>query len=116
MIRSIILCSWIVWTILFSTESIAAFRQVGTASTYCDRKVATGHRMNCHGLTAAHRTLPFGSRVRVTNPRNNRSVVVVINDRGPFRKRRIIDLSTAVNQLLGLRGLGTVIIQHENNS
>jgi rare lipoprotein A len=65
------------------------------------------------GYTAAHKTLPFGTRVRVTNNRNGRSVVVVINDRGPFIRGRIIDLSPAAASAIGIKsnGVGSVTIQ-----
>lgn len=74
-----------------------SYRTVGWASWYGrrfhGRKTANGERYNMNALTAAHRTLPFGTKVRVTNLGNGRSVVVRINDRGPFIKGRIIDLS-----------------------
>lgn len=65
------------------------------------------------GYTAAHKTLPFGTRVRVTNNRNGRSTVVTINDRGPFIRGRIIDLSPAAASAIGIRnsGVGSVTIQ-----
>jgi rare lipoprotein A len=63
------------------------------------------------GYTAAHKTLPFGSRVRVTNSRNGRSTVVTINDRGPFIRGRIIDLSPAAARAIGIDGVGSVNIQ-----
>jgi rare lipoprotein A len=63
------------------------------------------------GYTAAHKTLPFGTRVRVTNTRNGRSTVVVINDRGPFIRGRIIDLSPAAARAIGIDGIGRVSIQ-----
>ena len=59
-------------------------------------------------MTAAHRTLPFGTRVRVTNTRNNQSVVVRINDRGPFVKGRSIDLSSGAARAIGMGGAGNV--------
>lgn len=65
------------------------------------RRTASGEHYDMAALTAAHKTLPFGSRVRVTNLDNGRSVVVVINDRGPFVKRRVIDVSRAAAQELG---------------
>jgi len=65
------------------------------------RRTASGERYDMAALTAAHKTLPFGSRVRVTNLDNGRSVVVVINDRGPFVKARVIDLSHAAAAQLG---------------
>ena len=58
-------------------------------------KVASGGRFDPDGLTAAHRSLPFGTRVRVTDPKSGRSVIVTVNDRGPFNKGRVIDVSRA---------------------
>ena len=87
---------------------------LGSASYYAakfdGRRTASGERFNNNAMTAAHRTLPFGSKVRVTNPANGKSVVVRINDRGPFTKGRAIDVSRAAAQRLGLiaRGHGTV--------
>jgi len=77
------------------------------ASTYSEKGglTASGERFFPHKLTAAHRSLPFGTMVRVTNLRNGRSVVVRINDRGPFVKNRIIDLSQAAAERLQFSGL-----------
>ncbi len=72
------------------------------------RKTANGERFNTHALTAAHKTLPFGTQVRVTNERTGRSVVVRINDRGPFAHGRVIDLSKAAAQAVGISGVGRV--------
>lgn len=86
----------------------------GLASYYgaelAGRRTASGERFNPRELTAAHRTLPFGSKVRVTNPANGRSVVVRINDRGPFTHNRLIDLSRSAAERIGLvaRGHGHV--------
>ena len=100
-----------------SVESKQLLAQsVGTASFYGNNPgeggplTANGERYNSGGLTAAHRTLPFGTRVRVTSPRTGRSVVVRINDRGPFIGGRIIDLSTGAARAIGLTstGVGTV--------
>jgi len=66
------------------------------------RRTASGQRFNQHALTAAHRSLRFGTRVRVTNLRNRKTVVVTINDRGPYAKGRIVDLSRAAAQHLGM--------------
>jgi rare lipoprotein A len=71
------------------------------------RLTASGQRFNMYELTAAHRTLPLGSRVRVVNLANGRSVVVTITDRGPFIKHRVIDLSYAAARQLALIGPGT---------
>lgn len=79
-----------------------ASAQCGSASWYAlTSKTASGERMNPAALTAAHRSLPFGSKILVTNQRNGRSVVVRVNDRGPFIKGRVIDLSKAAAQKLG---------------
>ncbi len=64
-----------------------------------------------HGLTAAHRTLPFGTRLRVTNRDNGRSVVVRVNDRGPFTKGRILDVSYGGAKRLGMLNSGTARIE-----
>jgi rare lipoprotein A len=82
----------------------------GMASHYslAGRKTANGERANPRGMTAAHRTLPFGTRVRVTNKRNGRSVVVRINDRGPFVRGRVIDLTTSAARAIGFNGLAPV--------
>ena len=81
------------------------FNQNGSASWYGDkfhgRKTANGERYNMHAMTAAHRTLPLGSTVKVTNTANGKSVIVRINDRGPYHSNRVIDLSRAAAQELG---------------
>lgn len=87
-------------------ELIDGKTQVGMASWYGDkehnRKTASGERFNKNAYTAAHRTLPFGTMTRVTNLRNGKDVVVKINDRGPFIRGRIIDLSYAAAKSIGL--------------
>ena len=87
-----------------------AMAQSGIASVYGydGQKTANGERASSHGMTAAHRTLPFGTHVRVTNTRNGRSVVVRINDRGPFVRGRVIDLTPAAAKALGFSGLAPV--------
>ena len=86
--------------------------QSGYASWYGPgfhgRKTASGERFNSHDLTAAHRSLPFGARVRVINQATGRSVVVRINDRGPFHRGRVIDLSRASAAALGMGGTARV--------
>jgi rare lipoprotein A len=88
---------------LFLTLSVApASAQCGTASWYAlYSKTASGERMNPAAMTAAHRSLPFGTRLKVTNQKNGRSVVVRINDRGPFIRGRMLDLSKAAARELG---------------
>ena len=74
---------------------------------------ASGEVFNQHALTAAHRSLPFGTKVRVTNIRNGKSVVVRINDRGPFISARILDLSAAAARILGVMQTGTAPVRVE---
>ncbi len=84
----------------------------GFATFYTEsRRVATGARYNPRGLTAAHRTLPFGTRVRLTDPKSGRSVVVTINDRGPFRRGRVIDVSPAAARALGMVTRGVIYVR-----
>jgi len=85
-----------------------ASAQTGSASWYAldGRMTANGERMNSRRMTAAHRRLPFGTRIRVTNLRNGKSVVVRVNDRGPFAKGRVLDVSKAAARRLGFLGRG----------
>jgi rare lipoprotein A len=98
----------------FTPEAQAKTFQRGVASWYGPgfhgRLTANGERFNTNSLTAAHRTLPFGTRVRVTNAETGRSVVVRINDRGPFTKGRVIDLSKAAARAIGVAGVAQVIL------
>ncbi len=99
---------------ILSTQPIA--QSVGQASFYGNEPgeggplTANGERYNPGGYTAAHKTLPFGTRVRVTSPNTGRSVVVRINDRGPYAGNRVIDLSVGAARAIGLTnsGVGTV--------
>jgi rare lipoprotein A len=81
---------------------------LGVASIYSDRQTASGELMDAGKMTAAHRTLPFGTHVTVVNRTNGRSVVVRINDRGPFVRGRVIDLSPAAGRALNMDGLASV--------
>ena len=98
---------------IFVGCSFAAMAEAGIASVYAyaGQRTASGERAQPNGLTAAHRTLPFGTRVRVTNKSNGRSVTVRINDRGPFVRGRVIDLTPAAAHSLGFRGLARVTLQ-----
>jgi len=83
----------------------------GVASYYWQgKRVASGARFNPNGLTAAHRTLPFGTRIRVSDPKTQRSVIVTINDRGPFVRGRVIDVTPAGAKALGFSGLAPVTL------
>ena len=88
--------------------------QAGVASIYSTESgsgTASGQRLNPRALTAAHRSLPFGTKVRVTNKHNGKSVVVTINDRGPFVRGRVIDLTPAGAHALGFSGLTQVTLE-----
>lgn len=86
----------------------AAQAESGIASVYSGGRTANGERAHPSGMTAAHRSMPFGTKVRVTNRRNGKSVVVRINDRGPFIRGRVIDLTPAAARALGFSGLAPV--------
>lgn len=89
--------------------SASCHAETGLASIYnCCARTASGEHFSTGGLTAAHKSLPFGSLVRVTNESNGRSVDVRINDRGPFVRGRIIDLTPAAARAIGDSGLAHV--------
>lgn len=94
-----------------------SYSEIGTASWYGEdfngKPTANGERYNMNTLTAAHRTLPLPSIVRVTNLQNGRSIILRVNDRGPYVKDRIIDLSKRGAQLLGYMGQGTTRVKVE---
>ncbi|MEN0040106.1 MAG: septal ring lytic transglycosylase RlpA family protein [Pseudomonadota bacterium] len=92
-----------------------AAAQTGSASWYAldGNMTASGERMNSSKMTAAHRKLPFGTKIKVTNMHNKRSVVVRINDRGPFAKGRILDVSKAAARKLGFVSRGHARVRIE---
>ena len=97
----------------------ASAEELGVASVYTTQsggggRAANGERLNPNAFTAAHRTLPLGTNVLVTNKRNGRSVTVIITDRGPFVRGRIIDVTPAAARELGFSGLTKVSIQAVN--
>ena len=94
-------------TISFSSPLLAA-TQTGIASVYSGEQTANGEYAHASALTAAHRTLPFGTMVEVTNIQTGRSVVVRINDRGPYIRGRVIDLTPAGARAIGSSGLAPV--------
>ena len=91
--------------------------ETGLAAVYSaklnNHKTASGKRYNPSALTAAHQTLPFGTRVKVTNIKNGKSVTVVIDDRGPKQAGRILDLSRQAAKALGIRSNGTAEVKLE---
>jgi rare lipoprotein A len=107
LIKHALLSILVISTIVAPTIASA---QSGIASVYTEGPTATGERLVASAMTAAHRTLPFGTMVRVTNTGNGKSVVVRINDRGPFVKGRIIDLTPGAARAIGIAGLGAVTV------
>ena len=96
----------------FAACAMPAAAQTGMASYYkSGRLTANGERFNPNGYTAAHRSLKFGTKVRVTNLSNGRSVIVRINDRGPFVSGRIIDLTYGAAMAVGLHDSGIAQVQ-----
>ena len=95
----------------FAAEKFAAPKPgIASICTQAGGTTSSGERFVSEKLTAAHRTLPFGTMVRVTNLRNGRTVVVRINDRGPFNKQRVIDVSPAAAKQLQFSGLTLVTL------
>lgn len=97
--------------LLVAAFTAPASAQCGSASWYAlYSQTASGEQMNPAELTAAHRTLPFGTKLKVTNRKNGKSVIVRVNDRGPFVKGRVIDLSKAAANKLGFVSSGVTDI------
>jgi rare lipoprotein A len=112
-LKILAVAAFIVCSNFTSTISSAA-AQVGMASYYRHGKfTANGEKFNPQGLTAAHPTLPFGTKVRVINVRNGKAVVVRINDRGPFIRGRIIDLAFGAARVVGLSRAGVMKVRLE---
>ena len=99
---------------ILSVSTVASYAQCGGASWYGPsfngKRAASGQIFNENAMTAAHRSLPFGTKLQVTDQRTGRKVTVTINDRGPFHGGRIIDLSKAAATELGFRNRGTTSV------
>jgi len=98
---------------LSSIAICPVYAESGRAAFYGGGRTASGERTGPNGLTAAHRTLPFGTKVRVTNHHNGKTVVVRIVDRGPYGRGRIIDVSRAAAVELDMISTGTVMVSIE---
>jgi rare lipoprotein A len=110
---SLAVCALAASTLALSLPAEAA-AGCGGASWYAlGSRTASGERMNAAHLTAAHRSLRFGTKVKVTNRRNGKSVVVRINDRGPFIRGRVLDVSRAAARNLGMISSGTAKVCYE---
>lgn len=100
-----------------ASKTVSKFKQTGLASWYGrkfhGRKTASGETFDMHGLTAAHRSLPLNCYIKVTNKDNGKSVIVKVNDRGPFHGNRVLDLSYGAAKQIGLtqKGIGNVAIE-----
>ena len=109
------------WLILYIASLLPALLSTangeeGMASRYgreSGNRVACGGPLDESGLTAARKTLPCGTRVRVTNKRNGQSVIVTINDRGPFVRGRVIDLTPAAAKTIGMSNLASVSVRRQ---
>lgn len=112
LLRIVMLCA-----VLLMSVTVTAQMQTGKASFYAKnlsgRKTASGERLHKDSLTCAHRSYPFGTLLRVTNVLNGRKVIVRVNDRGPFHKGRIIDLSWGAAKELGMiaQGIASVTVK-----
>ncbi len=99
----------------YTLKNSHRYNEVGTASWYGtkfhDHKTSSGERYDMLGMTAAHKTLPLPTYVEVTNLKNNRRIIVKVNDRGPFESNRIIDLSYVAAKKLGMLGRGTATVR-----
>lgn len=127
--KKIVIFLTLLVTLLFTTNVMAKTKvnqhsTRGEASYYAGfhhgKKTASGERFNMHSLTAAHRTLPLGSKIKVTNLNNGKEVVVRVNDRGPYAKGRVLDVSLGAAKKLDMIKTGTakvsIQILHVSNN
>jgi rare lipoprotein A len=94
-------------------ETTAWISEYGDGDGFNGRKTASGEIFRSDELTAAHRTLPFGTMLKLTNPKNNKSVVVRVNDRGPYAKGRTLDVSARAAHALGMGDKGVLKVKME---
>ncbi|SDH48878.1 septal ring lytic transglycosylase RlpA family protein [Nitrosomonas sp. Nm132] len=102
----------------YPMSSAVGYSEKGIASWYgaeSGNRTAMGTRFYPQGISAAHKTLPLPTKVRVTNLRNGRAIDVIVNDRGPFKRNRLIDLSHGAAKKIGLRGLTEVKVEYLEN-
>ena len=104
--------TWRSWAIALTLVTATVLSSCQKNNTY-GRRTANGELYNVQSLTAAHRTLPLPSWVKITNLRNNKSVIARVNDRGPFAKSRIIDVSQKVAEKLSFKNQGTTEVRVE---
>ena len=103
--------------VAYTPQDYESFEEIGTASWYGEdfhgKKTANGEIYNMGDLTAAHPTLPLPSLIKVTNLQNGKTQILKVNDRGPFAKNRVIDVSEKAAELLGFKGRGTTEVKVE---
>ena len=97
-------------TVLLATAFFATYAEARTGA-HSFSGLCAYYSGRGSGLTAAHRTLPFGTRLRVTDPASGRSVIVIVNDRGPFGRGRVLDLSANAAKLLGMTERGVILVR-----
>jgi rare lipoprotein A len=107
MLKYVTLCALLFATPVMAESGVASY--YGGSDGLCGHKMANGQRLNCSAMTAAHKSLPFGTQVRVTH--GNKSIVVTITDRGPYIRGRVLDLNIAAARSLGMGG--TAHVQYE---
>ena len=116
-IKSIVLVLILSFFFSLSSFSVENYPQYGNASWYGGplhgKKTASGERFDMYSFTGAHRELPFGTIIRVTNLRNGKEVYIKVNDRGPFVKDRIVDLSHAAAKAIGFNRRGVIRVKIE---
>jgi len=114
-IKSIVLVLILSFFFSLSSDSFENFPEYGNASWYGGplhgRKTASGERFDMHSFTGAHKKLPFGTIIRVTNLRNGKEVFIRVNDRGPFVKGRIVDLSRAAAKAIDFTNKGVIRVR-----
>ncbi len=103
------LCNYFTLTIKAQSDGKASYYSNGLHG----RKMSNGERYDCNAFTCAHRTLPFGTRLKVTNPRNGKTVIVRVTDRGPFVRGRVVDLSYCAARELGIIACGVAYVKVE---
>ena len=110
-IALLLVSTWLGGTVLAASTHACPGHSMNATQYGSSPRTASGQLFQPDGLTAAHKTLPFGTRVKVTNPRTGASTIVIINDRGPFTRGRDIDLSRGAARAIGLTSVGKVCVK-----
>lgn len=110
---TVAILTWSIWLGSSAFAEKQTFSGLASYYSYKGGKAASGQEYIAQAFTAAHRTLPFGTRVRVTNTKNGKSVIVTINDRGPFKPGRVIDVSLSAAKALDMLDRGVIYVRAE---